>query len=103
MSTTVKLKRRSSPGASTEISPRSSSKYTLCRRVMCQAIKDAVYGSESEKRAVVRWLVSEDFQRICHLAEVNPEEWQVKIAELFRGPAGLRVYYARNHSALLLG
>lgn len=69
---------------------------------MCQAIKDAVYGSEKDKRAVINWLVSDDFKAICHLAEVDPEVWRIKIAELFRGSDGLRAYYAKRHSDDLL-
>ena len=63
---------------------------------MAQAVKDAARGNEREQAEVVRWLVSDDFAAICRGAGVKPEEWKVRIAELFRSTDGLRLYYAKK-------
>jgi hypothetical protein len=61
---------------------------------MIRAIKDAVEGSESARRDVVKWLVNHDFDTICEIAGVDPQQWRPRIAELFRTSPGLQVYYA---------
>lgn len=93
---TGKSNASSSSGDSTPTDPEPTSGYTLCRKVMAQAVKDAAKGSEKEQAEVVRWLVSNDFPDICKGAGVKAEEWKVRIAELFRSPPGLRLYYAKK-------
>ena len=63
---------------------------------MAQAIKDAVRGNEKDQAEVIRWLVSDDFTGICTAAGINPGEWRIRIAELFRQSPGLKLYYAKK-------
>lgn len=93
---TGKSNASSSSGVSTPKDQEPTSGYMLHRRVLSQAVKDAARGSEKEQAEVVRWLVSDDFPLICKGAGVKPEEWKVRIAELFRSPPGLRLYYAKK-------
>lgn len=96
MKTTGKSKRKRSSGDSTPPDQEPMSGSTLCRQVIGQAVKDAARGSEKEQAEVVRWLVSPDFIRICEGAAVNPEDWRIRIALLFRSTPGLRLYYAKK-------
>lgn len=103
MQTTGRLSANSFDGDATPSSPDASSKSLLFKRVIAQAIKDAVYGGSVQKREVVVWLVSQDFPAICAAAGIDASEWKLRIAELFRTSEGLRMYYAQKHTALLLG
>lgn len=53
-------------------------------------------GSERDRAEVIRWLVSEDFTKICTAAGIQPGEWRLRIAELFRSSPGLRLYYVKK-------
>lgn len=96
MKTTDKSNASLSSGASTQKGREPTSGYILCRKVMAQAVKDVVRGSEKDRAEVIRWLVSEDFTGICTAAGINPGEWRIRIAELFRQSPGLRLYYAKK-------
>jgi len=96
MSTTAKSNSRKSHGVSTATTPASLSPSTLSRMVMCQAIRDIVNGSESARNEVVHWLVSDDFKEICHHAQVDPDEYRIQIANLYRCSPALMVYYAKK-------
>jgi len=96
MKTTGKSKGNSSSGDSTSSVPEPTSGYILCRKVVAQAVKDVIRGTDAERAEVVRWLVSDDFTRICTSAEINPGEWKLRIAELFRATPGMRMYYAKK-------
>lgn len=96
MKTTGKSKASSSSGDSTRKDQEPTSGSTLCRKVVAQAIKDVIRGTDAERAEVVRWLVSDDFTGICTAAEINPGEWKLRIAELFRASPGMRMYYAKK-------
>lgn len=96
MKTTGKSRKSISFGVSTNTTQEPSSKSILCRHVMLRAIRDAVGGTEAERKDVIRWLASPDFPLICGLAGVPPDEWRRRIADLFRQSTGLRVYYANK-------
>lgn len=96
MRTTGKSRKSISFGVSIKTTQEPSSKSTLCRHVILRAIRDAVSGTEAERKDVIRWLASPDFTLICTVANLPPEVWQKRIADLFRQTTGLRVYYANK-------
>lgn len=96
MRTTGKSRKNISFGVSIKTTQEPSSKSTLCKHVILRAIKDAVSGTEAERKDVIRWLASPDFPLICGVAGVPPDIWRHRIAELFRQTTGLRVYYANK-------
>lgn len=96
MSMTDRSRKSTSTGDLTPTTPESSSKSSLCKQVIVRAIKDAVEGNDNARRDVVRWLVSHDFDTICEFAQVDPQSWRPRIAELFRTSPGLQIYYANK-------
>lgn len=96
MGTTGKSSKSISSGGSTRTNLEPASGSILCRRVVAQAIKDVIRGSEKERAEVVRWLVSDDFGEICRIAGLDQGEWKLRIADLFRASPGMRMYYAKK-------
>lgn len=72
----------------------------MWRAVLAQAIRDIYSGSESERRDVLLWMKTKDFEIVCDYACVEPEQMMEQIASLAVMPAILARKYGkalRNH------
>jgi hypothetical protein len=68
----------------------------LCRRVVGQAIKDVIRGTDRQRADVLMWLATKDFEDLCSAAHIPAGEWKLRIAELFRSSPGMRMHYAKK-------
>jgi hypothetical protein len=75
----------------------------LLKRVVAQALKDAVSEHAKLRSEVVHWLVSPDFITIMQKLQLDPDEWRLKIANLFRDSRQLAVWRARRLNDELWG
>jgi len=91
--TTDRSKRKPSSGGSTQPDPELSFEYVpIWRAAISQAIKD-IYGTERDRREVILWLNTPDFDTVCDLAELPADEIHEQLTALIALPHGLAVKY----------
>lgn len=77
-------------------SPRDiSSTALLWRAVLSQAIKDIYSGGTGERRDVILWMKSRDFDEVCDHACVDPENMRIQMRNLAEMPQMLAKKYGK--------
>jgi len=79
---TDKLKLSISFGTSTETTQDHTSALKLWRAVIAQAMVDASSGHKHDRLPVTRWLLHDDFEVVCGLAQLEPQPIRKILAEL---------------------
>lgn len=101
MSTTGKSKRRRLSGGLIETDHALLSESYLWRAVISQAIRD-IYKQEIEggervmpyRSDVAAWVVTKDYEAVCHMAYVDPDIMREQIVNLLAMPRRLAMKYA---------
>lgn len=71
-------------GISTEIIQDPISSLHLWRAVIGQAFKDAASQERHDKLPVTKWVLHDDFEIVCGLAQLEPQPIKKIISELLR-------------------
>lgn len=58
------------------------SECRLWKHVMCQAISDLYLGTAKEKLSVAEWIISDDYDQVCDMAELNASRLKKYLFEI---------------------
>lgn len=79
-------------GTSTEKDHDHSSALKLWKAVITQAVVDSYSDKRHDRLPVSRWLVNDDFETVCGLAQVEPYPIKKCLAEILKENGSIRAF-----------